>query len=82
MIQKLIKKIGVDKLLHFLCGMIIALISLIIFKSFITAIVLTAWIGAAKEIFDMRKNDNKFDVLDLIFTIVGGLLGAAFFVFL
>lgn len=82
MIQKLIKKIGVDKLLHFLCGMIIALISLIVFKSFITAIILTTWIGAAKEIFDMRKNDNKFDVLDLIFTIVGGLLGAAFFVFL
>ena len=83
MIEKLIKKIGgIDKLLHFLCGMIIALISLIVFKSFITAIVLTAWIGAAKEIFDMRKNDNKFDWLDLLFTIVGGLLGAAFYVFL
>ena len=82
MINKIIKLIGIDKLLHFLCGMIIALISLIVFKSFITAIVLTTWIGAAKEIFDMRKNDNKFDVLDLLFTIAGGVIGSLFTVFL
>ena len=82
-IQKLIDKIGIDKLLHFLCGMIVALISLIVFKSFVTAVVLTTWIGIAKEIIiDMRQENNKFDALDLLFTIVGGVIGSFFVYFL
>ena len=83
MIEKLIKKIGgIDKLLHFLCGMIIALIALIILKSAVSAIFLAFFIGLLKEGLDSQQVDNKFDWLDLLFTIVGGLLGAAFYVFL
>jgi hypothetical protein len=82
MINKIIKIIGVDKLLHFLCGMIIGLIALIILKSAVSAIFLAFFIGLLKEGLAAQQVDNRFDWLNLLWTIGGGIAGSLFTVFL
>ena len=82
MIDNIIKLIGIDKLLHFLCGMIIGLIALIVLKSAVSAIFFAFFIGLLKEGLDSQQIDNKFDWLNLLWTIAGGIAGSLFTVFL
>lgn len=61
-----------DKLVHFLCGLVIALVVGLFTDPYIglTAAVLA---GVAKEIYDIRR--TKFNILDFVYTAFGGLLG-------
>ena len=82
LIDKLIDKIGIDKLLHFLCGMIIGLIALIVLKSAVSAIFFAFFGGLLKEGLDVQQTNNRFDWLDLLWTIGGGVIGSFFVYFL
>lgn len=71
---KLISKIKLDKLLHFVCGTYLFLFASI-FLSMWLSIAIVAVIGAAKEvIYDKWMKKGTPEWMDLIYTIVGGSL--------
>ena len=63
--NKLIKKIGIDKILHFLIGGWIYAAS--------GSLMVVALIGLLKEVFDEREYGG-FDIVDFLFTIGGGFI--------
>ena len=63
--NKLIKKIGIDKILHFLVGGWV----FAIFGS----LLLVALVGILKEMFD-EKQYGGFDLIDFLYTIAGGVV--------
>jgi glycopeptide antibiotics resistance protein len=44
-----------------------------ILTGFVSALV----VGTAKEIYDLKSKTGKFQVLDLVFTAIGGLAGSS-----
>lgn len=66
-------KIQSDKLLHAFCGCIIAL-SLSPFNQFAAAIAVIL-IGGAKELYDHVTKRGRVELLDFIFTFLGGIAG-------
>jgi hypothetical protein len=62
-----------DKYLHFIAGIIIASICVIILNLNLFCIIPTAIIGVAKEVYDYLSY-GKFDCMDLLYTVLGGLL--------
>lgn len=67
------KKIGVDKWLHFLIGMIASMI-LVNFNDML-AIFAPLALGIAKEIYDNESKKGAVEPLDIIFTYLGGGAG-------
>tara|TARA_R110002167_G_scaffold196450_3_gene399369 strand:- start:256 stop:474 length:219 start_codon:yes stop_codon:yes gene_type:complete len=63
--NKLIKKIGIDKILHFLVGGWIYASS--------GSLLVVALIGILKEMFD-EKDYGGFDLIDFLYTIGGGFV--------
>lgn len=68
-----------DKQAHLFGGMATASLSLEFSKDvelnpFIVCIASTAIVGTAKEIWDSNENGNRFDMIDLGYTILGGFI--------
>ena len=63
----------IDKLYHFIAGIEIAFIMLLFSTNLmaISAVVLT---GILKECFDKFYQKETFDFVDLLFTILGGVI--------
>lgn len=61
-----------DKLVHFLCGLVIAL-AVGLFTAPYIGLIASALAGVAKEIYDIKR--TKFNILDFVYTAFGGLLG-------
>lgn len=86
-INKVVNKLGIDKVLHFLCGAVIAFVFNIIIvqeaamttaKYFITTIIgviAAIVIGLVKEFID-----TKFDIKDFLVTAFGGVFAYMIFV--
>ena len=87
-INKVVNKLGIDKVLHFLCGAVIAFVFNIIIivqeaamttaKYFITTIIgviATIVIGLVKEFIN-----TKFDIKDFLVTAFGGVFAYMIFV--
>ena|SRR5690554_1963891 len=68
-----------DKQAHMFAGMATASLSLEFSKDiklnpFIVCIGSTAIVGTAKELWDSNEKGNRFDALDLGYTILGGFI--------
>lgn len=61
-----------DKLVHFLCGLVIAL-SVGLFTAPYIGLIAAVLAGVAKEIYDIKR--TKFNILDFVYTAFGGYLG-------
>ena len=72
--QKLVQKIGVDKVAHFAVSSFLAL-ALSCFLSIWASAPLTMAIGVAKELYDKKKT-GLFDKKDLIADALGTAAGA------
>ena len=82
--SKLIKKIGTDKLLHFLAGAVIGLIGLVVFNSVIGIVVPTMLAGILKEVYDhlyrwflSKKTYPEWQ--DMVWTWAGSFIALALF---
>lgn len=63
----------VDKLYHFLVGLLIAAILWGIYTSLWLSLLIVSVVGIAKEVYDCKKpNPTGFDFVDLLATIAGG----------
>ena len=75
-LYSLMDKVGItrgqDKVLHALAGFIVGAVSMYLFGVYSIALVLLA--GISKEAYDYYDY-GKFDVFDLIATILGGWVG-------
>jgi len=65
-----------DKIVHFLCGLVISLV-VGLFASPHIGLIAAVLAGVAKEIYDINR--TGFSVLDLIFTVFGGLISFILF---
>ena len=63
----------IDKLYHFIAGIEIAFIVLL-FSTNLAAISAVILAGVAKECFDKFYQKETFDFVDLLFTILGGVI--------
>ena len=63
----------IDKLYHFIAGIEIAFVVLL-FSTNLAAISAVVLAGVAKECFDKFYQKEKFDIIDLLFTILGGVI--------
>lgn len=61
-----------DKIVHFLCGLVIALVVGLFTAPYI-GLIAAALAGVAKEIYDIRR--TKFNILDFVYTAFGGCIG-------
>lgn len=72
---------GKDKQLHFLAGMVIAGVTYEATKNTVYTLLCTIGttiiVGVLKELYDMKQIGNRFDLIDLGYTIVGGLFSYA-----
>lgn len=70
-----------DKQLHFLAGMIVAGVTYEATKNTVYTLLCTIGttiiVGVLKELYDMKQIGNRFDLIDLGYTIVGGLFSYA-----
>lgn len=74
--NRIVNKIGIraDLLLHFEVSALICLLLTIFLPTWIAGLI-TLVIGLGKEIYDIYKpNATGFDILDLIFDIIGILV--------
>jgi hypothetical protein len=62
----------IDKLYHFIAGIIIYLFFLL-FLSNVMALIPVIIIGGAKEIYDWKSKKGNPEWWDFIFTVLGGL---------
>ena len=63
----------IDKLYHFIAGIEIAFVVLL-FSTNLMAISAVVLAGVAKECFDKFYQKETFDFVDLLFTILGGVV--------
>ncbi len=63
----------IDKLYHFIAGIEIAFI-ILLFSTNLAAISAVVLAGILKECFDKFYQKEKFDIIDLLFTILGGVV--------
>lgn len=68
-----LQQIPQDKANHFIYGLLICFISSLFFSSII-ALSIVIIIGVVKEIYDKISNKGNPELLDLIFTGLGGLI--------
>ena len=61
-----------DKLVHFLCGLVIAL-TVGLYTAPCIGLIAAVLAGVAKEIYDIKG--TKFNILDFVYTSFGGFLG-------
>ena len=61
-----------DKIVHFLCGLVISLVVGLFTASYI-GLIAAVLAGVAKEIYDIKR--TKFNILDFVHTAFGGLSG-------
>lgn len=66
-----------DKMLHFLCGFLCALV-VSAFSTPYLGFASAVLIGVAKEVYDFFK-DGAFDSKDLLATLIGGSMAALYF---
>ena len=87
MIEKIYKflfNIKKDSLLHFICGLIISQISIIIINSIfnisyggaIIGFFISIIAGIGKEIYDKYTPGHSSNIKDFFFTICGGFVGS------
>lgn len=87
-INKVVNKFGTDKVLHFLCGAVIAFVADIIsfalvdvtetnkfFNIVFVGLILSIFTGFGKEF-----TDDKFDIKDAVVTVFGGLFAVVIFI--
>lgn len=72
--NKLIKLIGTDKLLHFLVGAIVGLLGLHFFGNVIGILAPAIFIGTLKEAYDFFTKKGTHELLDVIATVTGGAM--------
>ena len=70
--QKIIEKVGIDRLLHFAFGGWVACIA----SEWYYALLIGFIIGLAKELFDKYIKKSRFDWLDLLATFAGSVVTA------
>ena len=63
-----------DKLVHFLCGLVITLV-VGLFTLPLIGFIVAVLAGVGKELYDWKKKKQKFNVLDLLMTVYGGAFG-------
>ena len=63
----------IDKLYHFIAGIEISFV-LLLFSTNLAAISAVVLAGVAKECFDKFYQKEIFDIIDLLFTILGGVI--------
>ena len=67
----------VDKLQHYMGGMLIALITALLFKDALIGLAVAVFIGASKEGYDFCHPDkHTCDVQDFVATALGVAVGA------
>ena len=62
-----------DKQLHLLAGFLIALVSLLLGTTPLTALGLVILLGIGKELYDLIGRGTP-EVADIVYTVLGGLL--------
>lgn len=67
-------EIQFDKIVHFLCGLIIALIVSFFYNPYI-GIGIAVAAGVAKKVYDWFDY-GRFDKMDLVATVIGGVTGS------
>jgi len=76
-IQNIMKRsdnLGRDKKLHFLVGALIALIGGVVISP-LTGFILASIAGVVKDVgYDLILDKGCFEVLDIVYTVLGGLL--------
>ena len=72
----LLDKIRRDRLYHFIAGMIAAMVCLFVFKMYF-CVWPVVFLGFLKECID-SATDGNFDWIDLLATVLGGLVLQAF----
>lgn len=70
---KLLYKVGQDKWFHFIAGLIIAALPVIVFCWSWSPMVFSAAAGIGKEVFDIVTT-KTYDWKDLVATLCGGLV--------
>ena len=73
--KKINKMKGIDKIYHLVAGFIISLI--FGFINPVLGLILAIIAGVGKEIYDKKIKKSVIDPLDVIATVVGGVLGTA-----
>jgi len=68
--DKILQKVKTDKILHILCGALIAAFMPSWWISLSAALLL----GIGKEVFDVAIRKTKWDTLDLCATFLGGVV--------
>ena len=80
---------GADRYLHLIVGAIISIIVCLLMKGLEggsvlsctgMAMMITVTIGVMKEVLD-QSYESKSDLLDILFTTIGGLVGCAIWIF-
>ena len=66
---------GIDKIYHLVAGFLIALIFGLINP--VLGLTLAIVVGVGKELYDKKIKKSAIDPLDVIATVVGGVLGIA-----
>jgi len=77
--MKIINKVGIDKVLHFLAGGWLAAFAP--HKMWLVAILIAVVVGLLKELVDVFIRKSSFDKWDWLATALGGLVTAVFVVF-
>lgn len=77
-IVSLLNKIRRDRLYHFICGLIFAAFFCIVLKMGFWCFWPVIIIGFIKEFIDNFKEGGEFDWIDLLATVIGGLVIAIF----
>jgi len=63
-----------DKANHFIYGTLICFISSLFLHNPIISLGITIVVGASKEIYDKISGKGNPEILDLVFTVLGGLI--------
>lgn len=63
-----------DKLYHFIAGILIFTVANVLFNSTVLSLGLVLLVGALKEIYDKVSKTGTPEVLDMVATICGGLV--------
>lgn len=72
----LLNKLRRDRIYHFVAGLLVALFCLFVLKMYF-CVWLVLFIGFVKECID-SATDGNFDWVDLLATVIGGLIVQAF----
>lgn len=70
-VNDLISKIGIDKILHFLISAFLVTVAMSLISNILVSALIVLLIGIGKELYDKFINKTEFSVSDLIADVLG-----------